>query len=150
MKNQYFGDINDYKKYGLLRSIIRATEFRVLVAWMMTPDDGGADGKFIKYLQRPQEYAHHDPALFDGLNDLLARNRDRYVGLIEDTDLIPGARYFSAITPNMGIPRSEWFGLPGDSGPRPEEQSSRWQHRRYRRLRVLRQTRPAVCGASEW
>ena len=109
MKNQYFGDINDYKKYGLLRAIIKANDFHVLVAWMLTPNDGSADGKFIKYLQQPQEYAHHDPALFDGLNDLLARNRDRNVGLIEDTDLIPGAKYFSEITPDSGPMRTSWF-----------------------------------------
>ena len=115
MKNQYFGDINDYKKYGLLRSIVAATDFRVLVAWMLTPDDGGTDGKFTVYLQRPHEYAHHDPVLFEGLNKLLAVDGHRHVGLIEATDLIPGARYFSAITPDMGIPRSEWFGaLTGD------------------------------------
>ena len=32
MKNQYFGDINDYRKYGLLRSILRAGDFKLLTA----------------------------------------------------------------------------------------------------------------------
>ena len=35
MKNQYFGDINDYVKYGLLR-VFSATH-RVAVCWMLTP-----------------------------------------------------------------------------------------------------------------
>ena len=33
MKDQYFGDINDYRKYGLLRPIIASS------GWMLTPDD---------------------------------------------------------------------------------------------------------------
>ena len=53
MKNQYFGDINDYRKYGLLRSIILTTELRILVAWVLTPDDERPDGKFVDYLEKP-------------------------------------------------------------------------------------------------
>src|SRR5687767_11372479 len=34
--NQYFGDINDYFKYGMLRAFGR--ELSVAVIWMMTPD----------------------------------------------------------------------------------------------------------------
>ena len=39
MKDQYLGDINDYRKYGLLRSIIAASGLRVMVACMLTHDD---------------------------------------------------------------------------------------------------------------
>ena len=109
MKNQYFGDINDYKKYGLLRSVIGATKFRVLVAWMLTPDDGGTDGKFTGYLHRPNEYAHHDPELFQGLVDLITLEQRREVRLIEDAGLLSGAEYFSETTPDSGAARNEWF-----------------------------------------
>jgi hypothetical protein len=44
MKDQYFGDINDYRKYGLLRAIQSRGTGRLLVAWMLTPADGGRDG----------------------------------------------------------------------------------------------------------
>ena len=40
MKNQYFGDVNDYRKYGLLRVLQREANLRCVVAWMLTPDDG--------------------------------------------------------------------------------------------------------------
>jgi hypothetical protein len=43
MKDQYFGDVNDYLKYGLLRCFAEAG-WRVGVCWMLTPDDGGRDG----------------------------------------------------------------------------------------------------------
>ena len=53
MKNQYFGDINDYQKYGLLRTISRDTGLRLAVCWMLTPDDGRSDGKKTGYVDRP-------------------------------------------------------------------------------------------------
>jgi hypothetical protein len=45
MKHQYFGDINDYRKYGLLRALQSSSLGGLLVAWMLTPDDGGPDGR---------------------------------------------------------------------------------------------------------
>jgi hypothetical protein len=44
MKNQYFGDINDYRKYGLLRGLSNRGEIRTAVCWMLTTDDGRGDG----------------------------------------------------------------------------------------------------------
>jgi hypothetical protein len=108
MKNQYFGDINDYKKYGLLRSIVDATSFKVLVAWMLTPDDGGPDGRFTDYLNKPGAYRSHDPVLFDSLQRLLRSNEGRSVGLIEATDLIPKTTYYSEITPDVASQRAAW------------------------------------------
>ena len=57
MKNQYFGDINDYKKYGLLR-ILTDDHMRLAVCWMLTDADHRADGKFISYLQDPVKWEH--------------------------------------------------------------------------------------------
>lgn len=39
MKNQYFGDINDYRKYGLIRLLTGAGKLKTTVCWMLTPDD---------------------------------------------------------------------------------------------------------------
>jgi hypothetical protein len=44
MKNQYFGDINDYHKYGLLRQLGKGGQLTTAVCWMLTPDDGRSDG----------------------------------------------------------------------------------------------------------
>jgi hypothetical protein len=40
VRNQYFGDINDYRKYGLIRALTNHGELRTTVCWMLTPDDG--------------------------------------------------------------------------------------------------------------
>lgn len=109
MKNQYFGDINDYRKYGLLRSILHATGLRLLMAWMLTPDDGSTDGEFVSYLQQSRKWAAHDVVLFQTLKGLLAGERERCVALIEETDLLPNTDYFSAVTPDQGQKRSAWF-----------------------------------------
>lgn len=41
VKHQYVGDINDYRKYALLRALSAGGANRIGVCWMLTPDDGG-------------------------------------------------------------------------------------------------------------
>jgi hypothetical protein len=40
VKAQYFGDVNDYRKFSLLRPLAAAGRFRIGVCWMMTEPDG--------------------------------------------------------------------------------------------------------------
>lgn len=109
MKNQYFGDINDYRKYGLLRVIIRISNLRLLVAWMLTPDDGGTDGKFTSYLDKTGKWSRYDSVLFGKIKDLISHGQERSVGLIEKTDLLQRAKYFSARVPDCSSERRSWF-----------------------------------------
>ena len=109
MKNQYLGDINDYLKYGLLRAIIGASGLRTLVAWMLTPDGPGTDGRFVSYLENSAKWARHDPDLFTHLKEMLAQGAPRRVGLLERSSLLPGAKYCSAIVPDSAKDRSTWF-----------------------------------------
>jgi len=82
MKHQYFGDVNDYVKYGLLRCFANAG-LRIGVCWMLTPEDKLPDGGKIKYLCRPEEWEHHDPYLFGHLSDTLAAPGGRNLRHIE-------------------------------------------------------------------
>ncbi len=109
MKDQYFGDINDYRKYGLLRAIRRASQLRLLIACMLTPNDGGTDGKHITYLDKPKQWSHFDPVLFQTLKDLLESGPQRQVSLIEATDLFPNTTYFSTQVPDNPAARRAWF-----------------------------------------
>lgn len=88
MKNQYFGDINDYRKYGLLRSITVATDIKPLIAWMLTEDDGSTDGKFTDYLKDPYKWERYDPVLYNELVQLLKSNVKRSISLIENSKLL--------------------------------------------------------------
>jgi len=109
MKNQYFGDINDYRKYGLLRHIIGASKLRVLFAWMLTPDDESSDGQSISYLENPHKWSRYDPILFEKLQDMLGKGQSRRVDLIERTELFPKAEFFSDLVPDTGKARDVWF-----------------------------------------
>ena len=69
MKNQYFGDVNDYRKYGLLRLLAGDGTLRIGVCWMLTPNDTRPDGEKTQYLDddRRNEWRHFDPDLYDFL-----------------------------------------------------------------------------------
>lgn len=109
MKNQYFGDINDYRKYGLLRVLQSGAGCRLLVAWMLTPDDGGRNGGLRFYLQRPEDWRHFDPELFDGLVDALRTKSALQVSLIEGSRLLPSTTFYSAIVPDEHRERGLWW-----------------------------------------
>ena len=108
MKNQYFGDINDYRKYGLLRALQSNGDTRLLVAWMLTPDDGGRDGRFRSYLQIPEAWANYDRDLFVGLAGLLRSAPTPAVSLIEGSALLARASYYSAVVPDTRLERDDW------------------------------------------
>jgi hypothetical protein len=108
MKNQYFGDINDYRKYGLLRALQSTGDGSLLVAWMLTPDDGGQDGGFRSYLEDRPILANGDLDLFVGLAELLRSPSQRSVSLIERSGLLPRTRYHTAVVPDGRSERNGW------------------------------------------
>ena len=108
MKNQYFGDINDYLKYGLLRALQNDGHSTLLVAWMLTPDDGGTDGRLREYLKNPARWRQFDPELYDGLSALLGPNSPPRVAFIEGARLLGQATFHSAVVPDARGERDVW------------------------------------------
>lgn len=108
MKNQYFGDINDYLKYGMLRIIGRATGLRIAVCWMLTENDSRADGKKIAYLDQPERWRHYDPPLFDTLQAAVRAGR-RNIGVAEEEPILPGATYHTDVLDDCRASRSQHF-----------------------------------------
>jgi hypothetical protein len=109
VKNQYFGDVNDYRKYGLLRCFQSVGVRRLLVAWMLTSDDGGRDGGRRSYLDSPQRWIAHDSVLYTGLQKLLRGGRPPTVTLLEDAGLLPRASFYSASVPDGRPAREVWL-----------------------------------------
>lgn len=109
MKNQYFGDINDYRKYGLLRALLTGCVDSLLVTWMLTPDDGSRDGGLRSYLQKPARWRHYDPELFDGLYRLLQSAEVPAVSLLEGSVLLPRTFYYSEVVPDARPEREVWL-----------------------------------------
>lgn len=124
MKNQYFADVNDYRKYGLLRTLTSCGQLQAGVGWMLTHDDGGSDGRFFNYLEEPDQWRQHDSELFDQLKACLAEPSQRSVTWADLAEVIPGATYFSEIVPSgrvnakftltdsaRRLPAGTWFSL---------------------------------------
>lgn len=97
MKDQYFGDVNDFRKYGLLRALGSATQLPIGVCWQLTAPDGRSDGEFRRYLEEPTRWRGYDPDLYDGLRRLLEPGTTRAVQHARTWGLIPGATYFEEV-----------------------------------------------------
>ena len=108
MKDQYFGDVNDYRKYGLLRLLQSNGESRLLVAWMLTPDDGGVDGGLRSYLGDPDKWRRYDHELFAGLSSLLS-SCSPSVSMIERARLLPRTSFYTRPVPDGRHERETWF-----------------------------------------
>lgn len=108
MKNQYWGDINDYRLYGLLRVLIAHSELRTAVCWMLTPDDDGGDGGFTDYLSHPQRWRQFDPEPFDLLSDLVSQGLRDVCGL-EGSGLLPPCRFHKELLTDDREDRSRYF-----------------------------------------
>lgn len=109
MKNQYFGDVNDYRKYGLLRALTGLGELSVAVCWMLTPNDGRTDGRFTEYLSQPETWRPFDPNLFDKVREVVTVQGKRDVRYAEEMALIPSARFYDKVLPDDRAGRSRYF-----------------------------------------
>jgi hypothetical protein len=109
VKNQYFGDVNDYRKYGLLRALIRQGGVHVAVCWMLTPDDGHSDGRVVRYLEQTKRWRHFDPELYDWLRHCVVDEGARDVCRMEQANLLPGATFYAPILPDDAAGRSRYF-----------------------------------------
>lgn len=100
MKHQYVGDISDYRKYALLRALSADGANRVGVCWMLTPDDGGADGGRLTYLGQADRHRRFDFELFDILAHAAAEPDRRRLQSIEDSGAITGGLYYNETLPD--------------------------------------------------
>jgi hypothetical protein len=113
MQNRYVGDIGDYLKLGILRAL--SPGYHLGVAWWLFPDEAhNRDGRYIGYLDRPDQWRHFDPDLFDTLRGIVSSGR-RSVRELEAANILPGATFASEFVPAGGPPtqrgqaRREWL-----------------------------------------
>jgi len=108
MKHQYFGDINDYRKYGILR-ILAAQKLRIVMCWMLTDGDNRTDGRHINYLKKPDKFRTYDPPLFDALQKAVQIDQERFIHRIHHHRLIPKAVYFDSVFSDDLDQRKNYF-----------------------------------------
>lgn len=108
MKDQYVGDINDFRKYALLRALAGAG-LGIGVCWMLTPPDGRSDGRMVEYLDRPDVWRAYDPGLFDLLRATVGLADGRRIAVLEESGVVPGAAYANALVPDDLIGRGAFM-----------------------------------------
>jgi hypothetical protein len=108
MKNQYFADINDFRKYGILRGLA-GPPLRLAVSWMLTPDDEGRDGNFRSYLDQRDVYKFKDPELFSFLRKEVDENRKTGVASLEHSGIVRDAWFVSTILDGKVGSRERWL-----------------------------------------
>lgn len=113
MQDRYAGDIGDYAKLALLRTLSAGRTLGV--AWYRYPgEDHNKDGRHTAYLEQPERWRHLDRELYDALASIVLKERsisalEQCLGtqiafapeVIATSDLPPGAR---------GDARRRWFG----------------------------------------
>ncbi len=94
MQDRYAGDIGDYGKLGLLRSLASAG-LHVGVNWYRIPNENhNEDGKFIQYVQASGKgsYRACDPLLWDALAHIV-NSGQRRVESLESPDILDAVFY---------------------------------------------------------
>jgi len=109
MKNQYFGDINDYKKYSLIRILSGYGQIQTSICWVLTQDDNRNDGSRTKYLEKPEQWQDYDPAVFKHLRENVLKKGVRDVSVLEQGDVLPNCRYYSEYVYDNDSLRVEFF-----------------------------------------
>ncbi len=93
MQNRYVGDVGDFAKYALLKSLGGSSHFSLGVVWCLYPDEShNFDGRHVSYLQRP-EFRNLDAELHDGLATIVRSGR-RSVNAISRAKLLPSSTKF--------------------------------------------------------
>lgn len=109
MKNQYFGDINDYKKYSLLRHLSGWGQLKTAVCWLLTRDDKGGDGNHINYLTQSDKWKVYDTTLFEFLEQRVSKQGIRDIKVIENSELILNCSFYSEIVDDDITLRQAYF-----------------------------------------
>lgn len=92
MQNRYVGDIGDYGKIGLLRTLA-ASGLNIGINWYLTPDENhNGDGRITYYLQQ-ECFRKCDPALWESLRKIVYSG-NRSVCALQSAQLLQ-AKYYN-------------------------------------------------------
>lgn len=88
MQDRYVGDVGDFAKYALLRSLVGNSELRLGIVWCLFGDEShNGDGRHIGYLEQP-EFLGLDSILHDRLSRIVKSGR-RSVARVVNSNIFP-------------------------------------------------------------
>ncbi len=108
MKDQYVGDVSDFEKYALLRSLGSGTGLPLAICWMLTPPDDTGEGNRLQYLQQGDRFRHLDPHVFDRLKELVDGGH-RNVDAVQRANVFENAVYFGGLLEDHLSSRTVYF-----------------------------------------
>ncbi len=99
MQNRYFGDIGDFGKYGMLRTIINSG-LKLGINWYLYPDESNNDdGKHTSYLQKDKNRLEIcDAELYSFLKEANIKSLQglsRNIRTIEESELLQNTAFYS-------------------------------------------------------
>ncbi len=107
MQNRYVGDVGDFGKYGLLRTL--TVDCSLGVVWYLTLDEGNnADGKHVSYLvpsaTNRARYRNCDPDLYDRLGKIV-HDKARSVKSVRQRGILrTGTGFYDKVLTYDGMP----------------------------------------------
>lgn len=88
MQDRYAGDVGDFGKFSLLRTLFSDPVYRLCIVWYLYPDEShNQDGRHIDYLKK-NSYIKCDAGLVKSLSSMI-RNNERSVKALEQLKLLP-------------------------------------------------------------
>lgn len=103
MQDRYAGDVGDFGKFALLRTVAKGRA--LAVCWYRNAGAGerNNDGGHVSY----EGLRSLEPEVFDAMSRVVASGRS--VEALEGCGLLPGAKYHRALVPSQAFARTRWF-----------------------------------------
>lgn len=121
MQDRYTGDVGDFGKFGLMRTLVASdSSLRLGLIWYLFPDEGhNADGKHIGYLESSERNDRNfracDNELYDRLRRLVASGK-RQVSTVPTFGILPRSTvyfeeplHFPSAPRERAEARAAWF-----------------------------------------
>jgi hypothetical protein len=109
MQDRYVGSVGDFGKLALLRCLMPGR--RLAVCWYLTSgENAGKPGKSFDYLERPDEFRHLAPEIYDVLRSIVADTcaRTRGITALERSGLLADAIFHRTQVPHVSALRQQW------------------------------------------
>ena len=110
MQERWAGSVGDFGKLALLRQLMEGR--RLAICWYLTgqSSDHGHETRYFDYLNRPGDFRHLAPEIFDMLKEITSDNRSEIsrIGALENSGLLNGALFHRKRVPQRASLREIW------------------------------------------
>ena len=109
MQERWAGSVGDFGKLALLRQLMEGR--RLAICWYLTGQSNHEhERRYFDYLDRPGDFRHLAPEIFDVLKEITSDNRSETsrIAALENSGLLNGALFHSKKVPKRASLRQLW------------------------------------------